>query len=115
MRGEAAVPWLRVAGLSFCLCFLDGCGTVGPPVPPEFVGIGARLQKDKEKERLKEEERRKALERKEEGKPTEPGVTPEEEESTETDETAPTIPPEEDVILPPLRPIGVQPGSLPEQ
>lgn len=100
-----------------CVCFLGGCGTVGPPVAPEMVGVGAKLQKDKDKERLKEEERRKARER-QEMMPAEPVVPPEEAESKpeEEEETLPeTASGDEEVILPPLRPIGVPPGSLPEQ
>jgi len=28
---------------------LDGCGTVGPPIPPENIGVAAKLQRAKEK------------------------------------------------------------------
>ena len=94
--------------MSFCLCFLGGCGTVGPPVAPEMVGVGAKLQREKDKERLKEEERRKARER-QEMMPAEPEVPPGEAES-EPEEEEPS--PSDEVILPPLRPIGVPPGSL---
>ena len=107
MKCEARASWLIGAGLSFCLCFLGGCGNVGPPVPPEYVGVGAKLQKEKEKERLKEEQRRKALEQ-EQGKPPEP-VVPAEDTGTkpeEVEETPSEEPPEDDVTLPPLRPIG---------
>lgn len=113
MRREARASWVCRLGLSFCLCFVAGCGNVGPPVPPEFVGVGAKLQRDKEKDRAKEEERRKGLEQ-EKGKAAEPvvpsGETGPEVEQTPTEETQ-----EDDVILPSLRPIGVPPGSQPEQ
>ena len=88
-----------------------GCGTVGPPVPPEFVGIGAKVQKerDKEKEQAKEEERRKELE-KQQAPPQEPAAQPEaateKGEPTAEPESEEPIRAEEDVVLPPLRPIG---------
>ncbi len=93
--------------LSLLLGPVAGCGNIGPPVAPEYVGVGARLLRDKEKERAKEEERRKELE-KQQGAPTEPAaqegatVTEAESEAPEAEE----VPKEEDVVLPPLRPIG---------
>lgn len=84
-----------------------GCGSVGPPVPPESVGIAAKAQK--EKERAKEEERRKELE-KQQVPPQEPAVQPEAAaengEPTAEPESEEPIRAEEDVVLPPLRPIG---------
>ena len=105
-----SLPFLVLAvGLIGTLC--TGCGTVGPPVPPEFVGIGAKVQreKEKEKERAKEEERRKELE-KQQTPPKEPAAQPERAETvgepTAESESEEATAEEEDVLLPPLRPIG---------
>ena len=41
----------------FCILLMGivgGCGTVGPPIPPEDTAIAAKLQKAKEKEKEKE-------------------------------------------------------------
>mgnify|MGYP001586256474 CR=1 FL=1 len=88
---------------------ITGCGTVGPPVPPEFVGIGAKVQREKDKERVKEEARRKELE-KQQALPQEPAVQPEaaagKGEPTAESESEEAMKEEEDVVLPSLRPIG---------
>jgi len=63
---------------------LSGCGKVGPPIAPEDTGIAAKLQKAKEKE--KEKEKAAKVERE-----------PAEETATQ-----------EDVPLPPSRPIGTR-------
>lgn len=63
---------------------VGGCGTVGPPIAPEDTGIAAKLQKAKEKE--KEKEKAAKVERE-----------PAEETATQ-----------EDVPLPPSRPIGTR-------
>lgn len=105
-----SLPFLVLAGALVGILFA-GCGTVGPPVPPEFVGIGAKVQKEKEKERerAKEEQRRKELE-KQEALPQEPAVqseaAAEKGEPTAEPESEEPIREEEDVVLPPLRPIG---------
>jgi hypothetical protein len=62
------------------------------------------LQKDTERERAKEEERRKALEQP--GKQPAESAVPEIESEKEAEEGPPPLPPEEEVTLPPLRPIG---------
>ncbi len=58
---------------------LPGCGAIGPPIPPEEVGIAAKLLRE-EKRAAKEERKRK------------------------TQEPEKTM--EDEVTLPPLRPIG---------
>lgn len=60
-----------------------GCGTIGPPIPPEEVGLAAKMIEQKEKARLAE------------GKPPKPAGAEEEDE----------------VILPPVRPTGNAPGD----
>ena len=103
-----SLPFLVLAGALVGMLF-TGCGTVGPPVPPEFVGIGAKVQREKEKERAREEQRRKELE-KQEALPQEPAVqseaAAEKGEPTAEPESEEPIKEEEDVVLPPLRPIG---------
>ena len=103
-----SLPFLALAAALVGTLF-TGCGTVGPPVPPEFVGIGAKVQREKEKERAKEEERRKELE-KQQAPPKEPAAQPEgaktEGEPTAESESEEATAEEEDVLLPPLRPIG---------
>jgi hypothetical protein len=97
-------------GILIVACFfvfnlLHGCGTVGPPVPPETVGIGAKIQRDKEKE----EKRRKLLEQQLPEAPKESLSKPGEVESadeTEDELKREEAAEEEDVTLPPLRPIG---------
>lgn len=97
VRGAATLALL--AGI------VAGCGTVGPPVPPEFVGIGAKLQKEKEK--AKEEEKRKELERQQDAtKAPAPERAAGAPENGETEEPKDEASEEEDVTLPPLRPIG---------
>ncbi len=62
------------------MCSVQGCGVVGPPLPPEDIGIEAKIRSQKQAE----------------------------ENSTENKE--PPIVPlgEEDVTLPPLQPLGAQ-------
>ena len=102
-------PWAPGSvAVALAASILAGCGTVGPPVPPEFVGIGAKIQreKDKEKARAQEEKRRQELEQE---PPKEPAAPPGAAEAGEeaAAEAAPEESPEEqDVALPPLRPIG---------
>ena len=69
---------------------LVGCGTVGPPVPPESVGVNAIIQQQKKQEALELKQR----------------------EAVAADESA-ELPPDpalqgQDVNLPPLRPIGTR-------
>lgn len=55
-----------------------GCGTIGPPIPPEEIGIAARLEHEKEKEKA-----RKAAE--------EPEAVPEPEEDVPDDVMQPLV------------------------
>lgn len=34
------------------LTILSGCGTVGPPIPPEDIGVAAKLEKEKARAKL---------------------------------------------------------------
>jgi predicted small lipoprotein YifL len=67
--------------------WLAGCGNVGPPIPPESIGVAAKLKK----EQLKKEQEKAAP-----GEPGREGQPPE----------AP-VPPEEEA-LPEFRPIGTR-------
>ncbi len=79
--------WL-VAGL-----FAAGCGTLGPPVPPEYVGVGPLL----EKERIKEKQAKEAQERKD----------AERKFSAEESRQDPSVT-GEGLIPPPLQPVGTR-------
>ncbi|MBM4124541.1 MAG: hypothetical protein FJ246_06265 [Nitrospira sp.] len=72
--------WLAGAVLVGLFAGLSGCGTVGPPIAPEDIGLAAKLLKDKEKA----------------GKA---GRKPGEEK------------PANEVVLPPVRPVGMSAGS----
>ncbi len=73
--------------------FLPGCGKVGPPIPPEDVGIAAKLEEKRlEEAQISEQPEGDQVPRR-----------PDEKAGPEV-----MVPPEEDVILPPLRPIGGQ-------
>jgi len=72
---------------------MAGCGTVGAPIPPEDLPVAQKLLKEKEREA---KDKQKAIqEQKEEPKKGEekPG-----EEAVE----------QEEIILPPLRPVGTR-------
>lgn len=71
-----------VLGL-FVAAALAGCGTIGPPIAPEDIGVAARLQKEKERE-AKEKAAKEAP-------------------KLEGEVAAP-----EEVVLPPIRPIGTR-------
>jgi predicted small lipoprotein YifL len=104
-------PAWAAIGLSVALAVagLIGCGKVGPPVPPEMVGIGAKIQRDKDREKARaEEEKRREEEaaaaeatKAEAGAPASEAVQGPEEKLE-----IPGTPGEEEVELPPLRPIG---------
>jgi len=68
---------------------LVGCGTVGPPVPPENVGVNPTIERQKKLEALEEKQR----------------------ESAAADSSEPSPDPMlqgQDVNLPPLRPVGTR-------
>lgn len=80
-----------VAGVTIGL--LMACGTVGPPVPPENVGVNSTIQQQKKQEQLELLKQRSAAE----------GAT------------LPDLPSDQllllegqDVNLPPLRPVGTR-------
>lgn len=70
------------------VCTIGGCGTVGPPVPPENVGI-APLMEQQDKQRAQQ------------GVQQGPAL-----DSTQTEGPQLVEPPGQDENLPPLRPIG---------
>ena len=69
---------------------LVGCGVVGPPVPPENVGVNPTIERQKKVEALEEKQR----------------------ESAAAAESAEPLPDPmlqgQDVNLPPLRPVGTR-------
>ncbi len=81
---------LMLAGLAMMVS-VSGCGSVGPPVAPENVGIGPRIEKLKQQEAAERERAAK----KQPARPVEP-------EATDGTGAAP----EDEVSLPPLMPVG---------
>ena len=75
-----------VAGMTMGM--LVACGAVGPPVPPESVGVNLTIERQKKLEALEEKQREAAAAA----------------ESTEP-QPDPTLP-GQDVDLPPLQPVG---------
>src|SRR5438093_6501786 len=83
----------RITFVLLLVGMMDGCGTVGAPIPPEDLPVAQKLLKEKEREA---KDKQKAIqEQKEEPKKGEekPG-----EEAVE----------QEEIILPPLRPVGTR-------
>lgn len=76
---------MRPIPLSLCiggmLFFAQGCGVVGPPLPPEDIGIEAKIRSQQKAEE-------------EQGEPGKPKIVP--------------IDRQEDASLPPLQPLGTQ-------
>ena len=72
---------MLVGALLIGLSGLSGCGTIGPPIPPEEVGLAAKIIEQKEKARLAERKQ-----------PKPAGE-------------------EDEVALPPVRPTGNAPGD----
>jgi predicted small lipoprotein YifL len=69
---------------------LAGCGTVGPPVPPENVGLNPIIRQQKKQEALEKKHREAAT-------------------AAESVELSPDPALQgQDVILPPLRPVGTR-------
>ena len=71
---------------------LVGCGTVGPPVPPEYVGVNPTIERQKKLEALEEKQREAAAAAAAES--AEPPPDP--------------MLQGQDVNLPPLRPVGTR-------
>ncbi len=84
---------MRVAGPFLLAALLAGCGVVGPPIPPEDVGLTPLYTKAKEREAQQRQAREAQAEAKERAG---------QEKSSETETEAA----ERDILLPPLRPIG---------
>ena len=77
-----------VAGVAIGM--LVGCGVVGPPVPPENVGVNPIIERQKKLELLEEKQREAAAT----AESTEPQLDP--------------MLQGQDVNLPPLRPVGTR-------
>jgi hypothetical protein len=69
---------------------LVGCGVVGPPVPPESVGVNPTIERQKKLEALEEKQREAAAAAESVEPPPEPMLQG------------------QDVNLPPLRPVGTR-------
>jgi hypothetical protein len=67
-----------------------GCGVVGPPVPPESVGVNPTIERQKKLEALEEKQREAAATAESVEPPPEPMLQG------------------QDVNLPPLRPVGTR-------
>ena len=77
-----------VAGVTMGM--LVACGVVGPPVPPESVGVNATIERQKQLETLEEKQREAAA-------------------AAESTEPQPdSILQGQDVNLPPLQPVGTR-------
>lgn len=71
----AGIIWMGLAA-AVVLDLLGGCGKVGPPIPPEDIGIAAKIERERREQAAKDRE-------------AEPQR-------------------EEEVELPPLRPVGIR-------
>ena len=69
---------------------LVGCGVVGPPVPPESVGVNPTIERQKKLEALEEKQREAAAAAESAEPPPDPTLQG------------------QDVNLPPLRPVGTR-------
>jgi hypothetical protein len=69
---------------------LVGCGVVGPPVPPENVGVAPTIERQKKVEALEEKQRETAAAAESAEPPPDPMLQG------------------QDVNLPPLRPVGTR-------
>ncbi len=74
----------------FLLLWAGGCGNQGPPIPPEDVGIRAKVLRAQQ-EKAKQAQAAKPAE------PAPPAMAPPAE-----------APPQDDVQLPPYRPVGTR-------
>lgn len=77
--------WWMLALLS---SVISGCGTVGPPMAPEDVGIGPLIERQKKMQAQTPGQEQPAL------------------DSTKSEAPELSEPPGQDEVLPPLRPIG---------
>ncbi|MDO8357962.1 MAG: hypothetical protein Q7U76_16425 [Nitrospirota bacterium] len=84
--------WLNATSIvvGVTMGLLVACGTVGPPVPPENVGVNATIQLQKNRELL-ELKQREAAAAAESGEPSQDPMLQ-----------------GQDVNLPPLRPVGTR-------
>lgn len=97
----------RVISLGLALTgvgMMSGCGTIGPPVPPEDIGIAAAVLKQQEREAKGKELKEKAVKEQQEKalqeQAGEAGAAERKAEKGAADE--------DDVILKPLLPIGTR-------
>ncbi len=83
------IPGATMLILALGPCMMTGCGVVGPPVPPEMVGVTPVIERQK---RLESQ-----------GGAPQPPVDP-----VLGDGTPFVAPVGQDEVLPPLRPIGTR-------
>ncbi len=81
----------------FLLLWAGGCGNQGPPIPPEDVGIRAKVLRAQQQEKAKQAQT---------GKPAEPAPVTPQPFATPVPTTEP--PPQDDLQLPPYRPVGTR-------
>jgi predicted small lipoprotein YifL len=84
---SATWDW-RAWSVAVVVCGVVGCGTVGPPVPPEDVGVAPLIERQKKEQARQGEPPGSAL------------------DTRQTDGSQLTEPVGQDVDLPPLRPVG---------
>ncbi len=89
---NASMQSLSVVLVGMIMGTLVACGVVGPPVPPENVGVTPTIERQKKLEALEEKQREAAAAA--EPEPIEPPLDPALQG--------------QDVNLPPLRPVGTR-------
>jgi hypothetical protein len=87
---KACVQTVTSGLVGVIMGLLVGCGVVGPPVPPESVGVNPTIERQKKLEALEEKQREAAAAAESVEPPPEPMLQG------------------QDVNLPPLRPVGTR-------
>jgi len=87
---KACVQTVTSGLVGVIMGLLVGCGVVGPPVPPESVGVNPTIEQQKKLEALEEKQREAAAAAESVEPPPEPMLQG------------------QDVNLPPLRPVGTR-------
>ncbi len=87
---NACVQTVTSGLVGVILGLLVGCGVVGPPVPPESVGVNPTIERQKKLEALEEKQRENAAAAESVEPPPDPMLQG------------------QDVNLPPLRPVGTR-------
>jgi hypothetical protein len=87
---KACVQTVMSGLVGVIMGLLVGCGVVGPPVPPESVGVNPTIERQKKLEALEEKQREGAAAAESVEPPPEPMLQG------------------QDINLPPLRPVGTR-------